>query len=347
MNLEPFGLAGRDDSPVVGVVGLGQIGTSLALDFLASGLKVVGFDLTQSSRDFASERGVSVVDTVHDLFPLVDVIFYAIPAGRMKDAIADLESVSFAKRVIVADLCSTKLDVERVFASSTLDVSMVSYVGLHPLAGSEKRSFHGAVRELFKGRVMVAAVGATTDVEDLIYLSRLLIVTTGCRVVFSNPATHDRLINFTIQIPHVFAYLAASFSKEVKDQIALEMLTGNSLRDVIRVARSDPAMVASFLYSNREVLLSTLKSATKRIELMISTLEVGDESQLVQLLDDFAPIQSDIQYDHTERRCHWERDDLEELVDTLMSSPYLVDAITFSDGGLVSFSLIHLKEADR
>jgi prephenate dehydrogenase len=346
MTLVPFEIIGLWRSPVIGIVGLGQIGLSLAIDLISSDLEVFGFDLSSSPRAFASERGVKVVENVVELLQVADVVFYAIPAGRMKDAVRELSSVTFERRVIVADLCSTKLDVERVFTSAALDTSKVSYVGLHPLAGSEKRSYHGATRELFAGRVMVAAVGAATDVESLFFLAHLLIVATKCRIVFANPAAHDRLINFTIQIPHVFAYIASSFAKEVKDQVALEMFTGNSLRDVIRVARSDPAMVASFLYSNREVLLASLKSATVRIESMITVLDSGDERQLVELLDDFAPSTSKIIYESTLRRCPLNRDALRELIDNLMSSPYLVDCIEVNEEGKLELTLVHLGEVE-
>ncbi|MDA8197023.1 MAG: prephenate dehydrogenase/arogenate dehydrogenase family protein [Actinomycetota bacterium] len=337
----------QGESPIIGIIGLGQIGMSLALDLLASGLKVLGFDLNVLACEFAAERGVDVVKDVEDLLGVADLIFYAIPAGSMKGAIRSLETFEFDKNVVVADLCSTKLDVERVFASANIDRSKISYVGLHPLAGSEKRSFHGAVANLFSGRVIVVAVGALTDVMTVIYLTRLLIATTRCRVIFANPAAHDRLINFTIQIPHVFAYVASSFTKEVKDPVALEMFTGNSLRDVIRVARSDPSMVASFLYSNREILLATLKSASNRIESMVSILDSGTEEELARLLDNFAPTTAKIAFEPTERRCGSSVAELQETIDSLMATAYFVDDISIDDDGSYLFSIVHLSEEEN
>ncbi len=339
-----FGVLNFERTPIAGVIGLGQIGMSLSFDLISRGIEVFGFDKNPPALDFALQHGVKVVEKVEEIFDVADLIFYAIPAGQMKSAIAHISGVSFDRRVIIADLCSTKLDVEKVFTEASLDRSKLSYVGLHPLAGSEKRSYYGAVKGLFEGRVMVVAVGASTDLIDAISLAKLLIDTAKCRIVFANPATHDRLINFTIQIPHVFAYVASSFAKEVKDQVALEMFTGNSLRDVIRVARSDPAMVASFLFSNREILKSTLRSATARIESMMTILESGDESQLVALLDDYAPAQSRISYEATTRRSEASLQAISTLIDDLISAPYMVDDIEIAPNGDLMLSLLHLSD---
>ncbi len=277
----------------VGIVGMGQIGASLALG-LRHRVGVVGFDADPRAAEAAALQGIAQAGSVEELLRETDLCIFAIPAGALKGQLARLQAKRFAPSAALADVCSTKLDIDEAMAAYSRAVGGVRYVGLHPLAGNERRGIAGAEAELFRGRTIAVSTGEATDSGAALSVASLVSSALGSRELFVNPALHDRVTNFTIQLPHVFAYLTSSFSNGIDDASLLALLSGNSYGDVTRVARSSPEVVASFLFANREVLLGALSEVEGRIGAFREALRAG-EAQTAELLARFAPRQRELE----------------------------------------------------
>ena len=271
----------------IGIVGMGQIGASLALG-LRHQLQVIGFDADPQAAEAAALQGIAQGASTEELLSESDLCIFAVPAGRLKSQLADLQAKRIRPRAVLADVCSTKLDIDDAVTAYSEAVGPLRYVGLHPLAGNERPGIAGAEAELFRGRTVVVSSGAAADPEASLSVAALLSSALGSQELFVNPALHDRVTNFTIQLPHIFAYLTASFSNSIDDASLLTLLSGNSFADVTRVARSRPEMVASFLYADREILLESLSKVQGRIDVLRDALR-GEEDRLAAVLERFAP----------------------------------------------------------
>ena len=271
----------------VGIVGMGQIGASLALG-LRHQVGVVGFDADPEAAKAAALQGIPQGASIEGLLSETELCIFAVPAGRLKSELARLRQRRFQSRAVLSDVCSTKLDIDEAVEAYAEVAGPLRYVGLHPLAGNERPGISGAEAELFRGRTMVVSSGAAANPEASLSVAALLSSALGSQQLFVNPALHDRVTNFTIQLPHIFAYLTASFANSIEDASLLTLLSGNSFADVTRVARSRPGMVSSFLYANREILLESLSEVQGRIELLREALR-GEEDRLATLLAGFAP----------------------------------------------------------
>ena len=318
----------------IGIVGLGQIGTSLALG-LRNTREVVGYDIATNAREEFLRSGFRVASSLDDLLLEVELCFFAVPAGSFKSMLAGVFAALADSKAVIADLCSTKLDIEEAVLAGGILSSEIRYVGLHPLAGNERRGSLGADAELFRGRTMVVSSGVASHSLTAMALAQLLISTVGCRAMFVNPAVHDRVTNFTIQLPHIFAYLTSSFAQTVPDQTLLTLLSGNSFADVTRVANSSPEMVASFLYANREILKASLRQLDGKLAAMVSALGEADETTLAQLLGQYAPRGSQVALEaFADSHRLAEVADYRRVILDLESRRALVDSIRVADAKL-------------
>ena len=323
------------DFAKIGIVGLGQIGSSLAYG-MRNAREVVGYDIAAVAREEFLRAGFAVAPSLSNLLSQVDLCFFAIPAGSFKSMIAEIFAALADSAVVIADLCSTKLDIEEALLANGILTSGIRYVGLHPLAGNERRGSLGADGEQFRGRTMVVSSGAASDSRAAMALAEMLITTVGCRAMFVNPAVHDRVTNFTIQLPHIFAYLTSSFAQTVPDQTLLKLLSGNSFADVTRVANSSPEMVASFLYANREILTASLRELDGKLAAMVGALGEPDEDTLAQLLGQYAPRGSEVALEaFADSHRVGEAADFRRLILDLEARRALVDSIGLVGGHLV------------
>ena len=276
----------------VGIVGLGQIGASLAYG-LSRNLDLIGYDVDPTATKSAKAAGIRIGDTVEDLLSQVDLCFFAIPAAALKAMLGPILAGQWQRSVLLVDLCSTKLDIEEAILSLGPIAGEIRYVGLHPLAGNERRGSAGAEADMFRSKTIVVSTGRATDAMASVSIASLLSVNLGARLLFVNPALHDRVTNFTIQLPHIFAYLTSSFANSVRDQGLLKILSGNSFADVTRVANSSPEMVASFLFANREIVARSLGQLETKLSDLLEALGSSDESHLSRLLASYAPVKFD------------------------------------------------------
>ncbi len=311
----------------IGVVGLGQIGSSLAYG-LRERCEVVGYDIEMQARDEMARAGFAVVPSLEKLLGSVELCFFAIPAGALKAMLPKVFDLLVDSNVVIADLCSTKLDIEEALLALGIHAAGIRYVGLHPLAGNERQGSRGAELDLFRERTMVVSSGIASDAPSAVAVAALLVSAIGCRAIFVNPALHDRITNFTIQLPHIFAYLTSSFAKSVQDHTLLSLLSGNSFGDVTRVAKSSPEMVASFLFANREILMQSLHQLDAKLAALTDALEEPNESSLVDLLRDYAPEGEEIYFEtFVESRILRSKVDFEDVIRALEERRVLVESI--------------------
>jgi prephenate dehydrogenase len=154
----------------------------------------------------------------------------------------------------------------------------VSFVGSHPLAGSEKRGVEYADAELFQDRVTVVTPTEQTDpatLERTVAFWKAL----GSRVTIMEPDEHDRALALTSHLPHLLASaLAGVLPAELRD------LTATGFRDTTRIAAGDPSIWTGILLQNRAALLDALSGVHERLEEFKAALEAGNPAAVDALL---------------------------------------------------------------
>ena len=263
------------------IIGMGLIGGSLGKALLEKGLaeEVVGVCRRQSSLDRAVNSGVLTSGYVND-YPEAtrgaDIVVIATPVQAIKKVLKDLAE-GLKGDVIVTDVGSTKGEI--VSFAETFK-GRYSFVGAHPLAGSEKTGVEYARADLFHGSLCILAETGSTNKEDLSKV-RQLWESVGARVDVLSPEEHDEIIAFTSHLPHVVAYSLAGSQRE---DFVRFMSTG--FKDTTRIASSDPVLWKGILLSNRKNVLKSVQKFRSVLDGIEKAIDKGDQETLEEMLSE-------------------------------------------------------------
>jgi prephenate dehydrogenase len=261
----------------VGIVGLGLIGGSLALDLVARGEVVVGTDADAATRIAAATAGITIHDDVAGVADAADLVVIAVPPAEVAATVAAVAAA--APGLPVTDVASIKSPAALGFAPG--DVA-VAFVGGHPMAGTERSGFAAARRGLLAGAPWLltphddADLAAFADVVDLV-------LGVGAAPVVLDVDAHDRLVAAVSHLPHLLAFavhgLAAAHGPAVVDLVA-----GPSFRDATRVAASDPAFWADLLRRNATAVRALLGEVQDWLDGAADEADRGDVGRLQERL---------------------------------------------------------------
>ena len=237
---------------IVAVIGLGQIGSSLAAALKKRGLAhVIGISRRPSTVREALKR--RIIDGAGDV-ERADVVVLATPVRTLISQLIPV-ATRMKRGAILTDVGSTKEAVVRAAPG-------IRFVPGHPMAGSEKAGIAGCDADLFVGRPWVLLPGPGRDV-----VARLVRAVGAKPVFLRSAAEHDRIVAECSHLPHLIAYALL--------RIGDARYTGGSYRDATRVALSDVDMVLDFLVTNRR-----LRPVVRRFARELSRLAGADERTL-------------------------------------------------------------------
>jgi prephenate dehydrogenase len=228
--------------PPVGIVGLGQLGGSLAAALAAAGRPVAGWDVDPAAREAAAARGVTVTEQ------LDGVVVLAVPLPAMATALDDLD---VGPDATITDLGSVKRPVADVLAPRYGG----RYVGGHPMCGTERSGFAAVDPALFTGARWAVCLDEATELPRWLRVAELALAV-GAEVVPATSDEHDAAVAAISHVPHLLAAALAAAAGEA-GPLALALAAG-SFRDGTRVAASDPAFVTAMVEGNADAVESAL-----------------------------------------------------------------------------------------
>jgi prephenate dehydrogenase len=221
-------------APPVGVVGLGQLGGSLAVALAAAGRPVAGWDVDPAARDAAAARGVRITRE------LAGVVVLAVPLPAMATA---LDGLTVDPDATVTDLGSVK----RPVLDTVGRASGARFVGGHPMCGTERSGPAAVDPGLFTGARWALCLEPDTELHRWLRVAGVAMAV-GAEVVPVTAAEHDDAVAAISSVPHLLAAALAA-AAEQSGPLALALAAG-SFRDATRVIGSDPAFVTAMVEGN-------------------------------------------------------------------------------------------------
>ncbi len=220
--------------PPVSIVGLGQLGGSLAAALIAAGRSVSGWDNDSGARDAAAARGVTITRE------LSGVVVLAVPLPVIPTS---LEGLTVDVDATVTDLGSVKGPVLQALTSKLGG----RFVGGHPMCGTE-RSGHSAVDpSLFTGARWALCLEPDTELPRWLRVAEIALAV-GAEVVPATAVEHDDAVAAISHVPHLLAAALAAAAAD-SGPLALALAAG-SFRSGTRVMGSDPAFVTAMVEGN-------------------------------------------------------------------------------------------------
>lgn len=264
----------------VGILGLGLIGGSMARAYALAGHTVLAYDKDESSLSFAMLSGAVHGLLEESTIPNCDLILLSIyPGGCAKWL--EVNGKYVAKTTLVMDLCGIKQEVcARCFPVA--EKYGFTYVGGHPMAGSQFSGFKYSRANLYKGAPMVLVPPRYDDIDLLQRVKDLLSPCGFGMFSVTTAQDHDKMIAFTSQMPHV---LSNAF---IKSPTALNHkgFSAGSYKDLTRVAWLNAPMWSELFLENRDNLLFELNTYIESLTQYRNALENKDEELLTALLEE-------------------------------------------------------------
>lgn len=257
------------DHPVVGIIGLGLIGGSLALQLHAAGYAVRAYDLDTGTQRVAAKSGIEVyldLDSLLTELPAGAVLFVATPLPQAIDLMQRIARLT-DEQVTVSDVVSVKTAVLHAARDAGIEHR---YVGAHPMAGTTHSGFAAARADLLTGATWVVTLEQQTRLDRWLAVCDVALAAGG-RVVPADAEWHDHATAWISHLPHV---LAEILSSNVEPRSLAGTLAAGSYRDATRVAGTRPELVEAMLVGNRGMLTEVLEGFLDQLE--SATIAVRD-----------------------------------------------------------------------
>jgi prephenate dehydrogenase len=268
----------------IAIIGLGLIGTSIALALKRSGgsNEVVGFDKLRESGEWVQSMGAirTATPSVEAAVSGASMVIVATPIINMRKVFEEM-APHLQKGTVVTDTASTKEDVMR-WAREQLPAG-TQFVGGHPMAGKEQAGPGAAEPTLFDGRpyCVIPGEGATTgSVNAVLDLARAI----GARPFFLDAAEHD---SYAAGISHAPLIASIALFTMVRSSAAwpeLAAMAGPGFRDLTRLASGMPEMAHDICLTNRENLLHWLERYVAEIQRLAALIDGGEPAALFRAL---------------------------------------------------------------
>jgi len=265
----------------IGIIGLGLMGGSLGIALKACdpNYHIVGLDHNEGHCSQALE--LKLVDKIAeslDEIKTCDVIFLSIPVGGIISVLQNMRDVSSDCAII--DMGSTK---EKIISSIPQKIRK-NFVASHPMAGTEKFGPTAAIKDLYKGQVVVLCdleESGKHQQETALKLYHEI----GMKLVFMGAREHDRHAAFISHMPHALSYALANAVMSQEDPKSIIALAGGGFRDMSRIAKSSPRMWEDIFRQNKGNLLTAIdyfNTELKRCQEMVEKEEWDELNQWMQ-----------------------------------------------------------------
>lgn len=263
------------DSKVL-IVGLGLLGGSYAKALTKKGIYVSAIDLKKESIDYALNNGIinAGSHTVDEaLVKNADVIVFALYPKVFVNWIKEYQHL-FNPGTLITDVTGVKKCVVDEINSILRDD--VEFVSAHPMAGREVYGVENSDDRIFNGANYIVVPTPKNTKEGIDNCKKLGIYLGFARIAELSPQKHDEMIGFVSQLTHCIAVSLMTCC----DNESLVDYTGDSFRDLTRIARINDAMWSELFMLNKEPLLEQMDVFINEFKKMKQYIEDEDVANL-------------------------------------------------------------------
>ena len=270
-----------DISKKILIVGLGLLGGSYAKALKRFGFHISAITKEQSSIDYAIkekmiDEGTTEIDD--KIIGESDLVIFALYPHVFVEWIRDNQHL-LKSGALITDVTGVKGSV--VYKIQDMLRSDVEFIAAHPMAGREVSGVENSTEKMFVGAnyiVTPTAKNSPDAIQTCMELGRLLGFS---NVTTLSPEEHDEMIGFLSQLTHCIAITLMTCN----DKENMEKFTGDSFRDLTRIARINDAMWSELFMENKDALLKQMTLFADKfneLKVMIENGRVEDMRQMMR-----------------------------------------------------------------
>lgn len=287
------------DKMTVGIVGLGLIGGSMAIDLRRRGFASEILGVEAEPVNASAALNIGLADEIVDLEQCVDrsdIVVLSVPVGTavkmlpvVLDHFAETRpgpgpvdgSSGVRSRKIVIDVCSTKSSLVEAVRNHP---ARRRYVATHPMAGTEYSGPWAAQPGLFDGRACIICNGDDSD-KDAVEEIEALYDCLNMRLTSMDASAHDVHTAYVSHISHITSFaLALTVLDKEKDEKHIFDLASGGFSSTVRLAKSNADMWVPILSQNRDNVLKVMDTYIEKMNEFRDAISSGDEKRIRELI---------------------------------------------------------------
>lgn len=262
------------------IVGLGLLGGSYAQGLTDVGFDVSAIDIEQESIDYAIEKGYikdGQVAVTKEYVSKFDIVIFALYPKIFVKWLKDYQDF-LKKGAIITDVTGVKAWLDKEIRSFIRDD--IEYVLAHPMAGREVYGVKNSNKAIFKGANYIVIPNSKASEEAISLIEDLGRLLGFKNVVRLSNEEHDEMVGFLSQLTHCIA-VSLMTCKESKHLVEY---TGDSFRDLTRIARINENMWSELFLLNKEELLRQMDLFLKQFTKLKETIENDDVEEMKNIM---------------------------------------------------------------
>lgn len=269
-----------DVSKKILIVGLGLLGGSYAKVLKRFGFHISAITKEQSSIDYAIREGIIDVGSIEvdeQIIGEADLVIFALYPHVFVEWI-EKNQMLLKSGALITDVTGVKRSI--VYKIQNMLRPDVEFIAAHPMAGREVSGVENSTDKMFVGaNYIVTPTEKNTPeaIETCIELGKLLGFS---NVTTLSPEKHDEMIGFLSQLTHCIAITLMTCN----DKDNMEKFTGDSFRDLTRIARINDLMWSELFVANKDVLLEQMNMFIDKFNCLKSMLENDDVDGMRQMM---------------------------------------------------------------
>ena len=254
------------------IVGLGLLGGSYARALKRFGFKISAITKEQSSIDYALQEGIideGSTEIDEKIIGKSDIVIFALYPHVFLEWIENNQRF-FKPGTLITDVTGVKGSI--VYKIQEMLRDDVEFIAAHPMAGREVSGVENSTEKMFQGANYIVTPTEKNTPEAIstcLELGRLLGFS---NVTTLSPEEHDEMIGFLSQLTHCIAITLMTCN----DKENMEKFTGDSFRDLTRIARINDLMWSELFVANKEPLLKQMDLFINKFNELKTMLETED-----------------------------------------------------------------------
>lgn len=261
------------------VVGLGLLGGSYAMGLKQEGYTVYGLARRQETIDYALEH--NIIDQgqieVDDFVSKADVILFGLYPTAMVKWIQKYKHL-IKNHTLISDVSGVKTNIVDIIQEELKDRD-IEFISCHPMAGKETSGIEYANTEMFKKANFIITPTEKNTEKAIEFCHDMAYTLHFNHIAILTIEQHDRMIAFLSQLCHVIAVSLMN----THDNSHLVEYTGDSFRDLTRIAQINENMWSELFLLNKDILLDEINQFIDSISHFRDALQSEDEDEMKRL----------------------------------------------------------------
>jgi prephenate dehydrogenase len=255
------------------IVGLGLIGASYAQGLKKAGHEIYATNRTKSVIDQAIQESIIEKDNDISYLSKVDLIILGLyPKHNIEFLSQHMHLLK--KGQMITDVSGTKAWMTKEIEA--LIPEGISYTSHHPMAGKESLGYQAKDYHIFEDANFIIVKGEKTVEEDIKILKIIASDLKFGKITVTDAKTHDELIAFTSQLTHVIAVSLVQ-SDHLKET---PQATGDSYRDLTRIAKINEVMWTELFLENKSALLKKIEDFEIELDKLKKLIKNNDKESI-------------------------------------------------------------------